>query len=60
MLGYLSLACRVAGVSCDEIDLGEARDLARVLVWAGRLPGADEYVPAVRAAEDLKRLEAMF
>jgi hypothetical protein len=58
--GYLSLACRVAGVSCEEIDLGEARELARVLAWSGRLPAEADWLPSARAAADRSQLEALF
>jgi hypothetical protein len=50
----------VAGVSCNEIDLGEARELARVLAWSGRLPTEADWLPSARVAADSARLEALF
>ncbi|HZW32977.1 MAG TPA: hypothetical protein VFF52_19840 [Isosphaeraceae bacterium] len=47
-------------MSCDEIDLGEARELARVLAWSGRLPAEADWLPSARAAADRSQLEALF
>ena len=47
-------------MSCDEIDLGEARELARVLAWSGRLPAEEDWLPSARTASDRARLETLF
>ena len=53
------VACALVGLAGD-VDLSLAVDVAGVLEWSGRLPPASQWVPAVRAADELRRLEGMF
>ena len=55
----LMLAAALVGLT-GEVDLSLACDLAGVLEWSGRLPPASQWIPAVRAAGELRRLEGMF
>ena len=53
------IACALVGLS-GEVDVSLAVDLAGVLEWSGRLPPASQWVPSVRLAGELRKLEGMF